>query len=73
MTSHIPDADYYPPSPPFNHPRNITVGLARVIYVETRGDIEGHWALPGSQRTTDRDRALQCAAAMNLEMSGGAG
>ncbi len=58
------------PSAYLNHPNNITLGLARVIWAPACRPIGGShlpdgWALPGGERTTDSGRALQVATAMN--------
>lgn len=56
-------------SPPFDHPRNITVGKARVIYALAVMGFskpihpEG-WVLPGGRRTTDFAEAHAAAARM---------
>lgn len=52
-------------APPFRDPRNITVGIARVIWgTETERHPAG-WVLPGGLRTTDRHEAHAAAVRMN--------
>ena len=59
-----------PLQPTFEHPENITVGLARVIY---EGDswygLTG-WRIPGGRMTQDREDAYACAVAMNRLLGG---
>ena len=61
------------PAKPFDHPQNITVGLARVIF-GTNGyswaQVSG-WFLPGYRFTTSRDEAVAVATEMNRLMGGG--
>ncbi len=54
----------------FDHPNNITMGHARVIWAAAChpigcSPIPDGWALPGGERTTDSGRALQVATAMD--------
>ena len=54
----------------FTDKRNITLGLARVIWAPAcrpigRDPLPDGWALPGGERTTDSGRALQVAMAMD--------
>ena len=59
-------------SPGFNHPENITVGVARVIY-GTNGYSwaqENGWFLPGGRFTKNRDDAVAAARSMNRLMGG---
>lgn len=61
-------------APPFDHPRNITVGKARVIYaMPVTEDFaikhpEG-WVLPGGRRTQDYLEAYSMAVRMDKEMA----
>lgn len=45
----------------FNHPKNITIGVGRIIWAGKCGLIEEGWVLPGGRRTTDFDEALAMA------------
>lgn len=60
-------------APPFDHPRNITVGKARVIYAPgIMGYIkpihpEG-WVLPGGRRTQDEHEARAVCFRMSVLM-----
>ena len=61
-----------PTSKPFDHPENICVGLAKVIY-GTNGyswaQVSG-WFLPEKRFTTSREEAHACATEMNRLMGG---
>ncbi len=61
-----------PTAPRFEHPENITVGLARVIYAPfNRGWSEtSGFHLPGGKFTTSRDIAHTVAVRMNAAMGG---
>lgn len=45
-------------------PQNITVGLARIIYVPQTNNKPGGWALPGGAMTADRMAAYAVAVRM---------
>ena len=54
----------------FDHPQNITIGQARVIYEgDSYWGMPG-WKLPGQSTTVDRDEAYACAVRMNKCMGG---
>lgn len=53
----------------FEHPQNITVGLARVIF-DTGWSGVPSWKLPGGHQTTDRHVAHAYAVIMNRLMGG---
>lgn len=57
-------------SPPFDDPKSITLGKARVIWAKAIrfGPAEG-WVLPGGQRTQDEFEARACAYRMNVVMT----
>lgn len=59
-------------APIFDHPKNITVGLARVIYGPYRMGFIGTnvWHLPGGAITTDEQEAHGYAVRMNELMQG---
>ena len=59
-------------APIFDHPKNITVGLARVIYGPYRMGFIGTnvWHLPGGAITTDEQEAHGYAVRMNALMGG---
>ena len=59
-------------APIFDHPKNITVGLARVIYGPYRKGFIGTnvWHLPGMAITTDEQEAHGYAVRMNALMGG---
>jgi hypothetical protein len=60
----------FQPSKPFEDFRNITVGLARVIYEGDSWYGLSGWRLPGRVMTQDRDKAYACAVEMNRLMGG---
>jgi len=65
-TKGMPQADHeYHVAPPFNDPRNITVGATRVVWAKATGPHSEGWVLPGGVRTQDRGRAV--AHAMQME------
>ena len=53
----------------FIDPRNITVGVGRILYDTTR--IPNGWVLPGGKRTDNRDEAWYAAAAIDRMARGG--
>ena len=61
-----------PISKPFEHPQNITVGLARVIYgpMHCAWRNSNGWHLPGCKFTESREDAYACAVEMNRLMGG---
>lgn len=50
----------------FNHPKNITIGVGRIIWASKYGLIEEGWALPGGRRTTDFDEAWAMAFTIDV-------
>ena len=60
----------YQPSKPFEDYRNITVGLARVIYEGDSWYGLSGWRLPGGRMTQDREEAYAYAVRMNQCMGG---
>lgn len=52
-------------APPFNDPRNVTVGYARVIWAKACGRLPEGYVLPGGARTTNRMTAQHAANLMN--------
>ena len=54
----------------FDHPQNIRVGQAKVIYVPERFLHPAHWALPGRGMTSDYARAHEVCSRMNWLMGG---
>ena len=52
-------------APPFRDPRNITVGIARVIWAPATAVHAAGYVLPGGLRTTDRHEAHAAAVRMN--------
>lgn len=58
------------PAKPFDDFRNISVGLARVIYEGDSWYGLSGWRLPGGRMTQDREDAHRCAHEMNKLMGG---
>jgi hypothetical protein len=56
----------------FDHPKNIQVGLARVIYAPYGFGAGEVWHLPGGAVTVDRDEAVAFAVRMDRIMGGAA-
>ncbi len=70
-TTTIPQENYeHQTAPAFKDPRNITVGLARVIWTPAIGFRPEGWCLPGGLRTTDKHEAQAWAVNMNALMDG---
>lgn len=66
-----------PVRPHLDHPNNINVGNARLIWATEvkaieglRGCIPAGWVLPGGARTVHRDVAMDVAISMNELMKG---
>ena len=60
-------------APPFNHPLDMTVGKARVIYAQavigfSKVIYPEGWVLPGGRRTQDKIEAYRAAEAMDQMM-----
>ena len=60
----------------FQHPKNLNVGMARVVWagecvVRSGARLAAGWVLPGGERTTDALRASAVAQNMNMIMSSG--
>jgi len=61
-----------PLHPHFEHPENIEIGLARVIYGPRNvgWSTTNGWHMPGGRFTTNRDEAVAVATEMNRLMGG---
>lgn len=58
------------PTKPYTHPKNIYIGMGRILWSDYVIDSNGiahqeGWVLPGGERTTDEARARAVAGKIN--------